>query len=348
MGENMDRKLLILFVAASLVTAGCIGGSGQSQPQTNSPTFTGNDGLSIDFRSATDTYYTGDRATFTIKMQNTGESTAWLREVKLFKAAWIDKPFVYTGDRIRLDGVDRNNNLPGRSRTFTANPLIDVSLESGSSYNYDVGLRVKYDYITDARSEFTVIPFQRFRDEYDEDPSTRRISTDYTGGPMRVSVDANEPLPAEAGVVTLPIVIENVGDGRLAKDRQGRHTLLPGSYVQLEAGNAEVRGCQLEGGNLIMYDKQKKIFCTIDISQAAIDTPTDLVLKTHLEYTYVEEKETQVNVRGQQRSQSRPSGRIPSNPSRLPNDRDECFSFCYDRSGSSTDLSGCIDLCRDR
>ncbi|MDY6788903.1 MAG: hypothetical protein SVV03_02970 [Candidatus Nanohaloarchaea archaeon] len=293
----MNRKILLMFVATTLLTAGCIGGGGNNQPQPNVPTFTQTDGLSIDFDSAASSYYTGDRATFIVEMQNTGEADAWLRQVKLYKAAWIDQPFIFTGDKVRLSGVDRNNNLPGRSRTFTANPRIDVSLETGSSYTYDVGLRVKYDYTTDARSKFTVVPFKRFRGEEDEEPARRPISTSYTGGPMKVEVNANEPLPAEAGIVTLPITITNMGDGRLAENANGREALGPGSFIQLEAGDAQIRGCELEGGNLVMYDDQKQIFCTIDIGKAAINTPTDLVLKTHLEYTYVEDKQTQIEVK---------------------------------------------------
>lgn len=344
----MNRKLLLLFVAASLVTAGCLGGNNNSGPQTNIPTLTQNDGLDIEFESAANEYYTGDRATFTIEMQNTGEKDAWLREVQLFKAAWIDKPFVYKGDRQRLRGVDKVNNVPGRSRRFIADPLIDVELDRGTSHTYDVGLRVKYDYVTDARSEFTITPFKRFRDEADAEPSTRPISTDTSAGPMRVSVDANDPLPAAAGKVNLPIVIENVGDGRLAEDRNGRPTLLPGSYVQLEAGNAQITNCDLEGGNLVMYDDKKKLFCTINIGQAAIETETNLILKTHLEYTYVEDQQTQVTVRGQDRPSAPSGGGLPSDyRNRLPGNKDECFSFCYDRSGS-TSLSGCLEVCRNR
>jgi len=350
----MKEKLMIVFIALTVLTAGCTQ-TGEEEDRS-SVEVTPNDGLSIDFSTPTDTYYVdptssnpGD-VSFRVDVQNTGEAEAILREMKLYRAAWIrdsqanilqdafrnrwsadnildmtleellneafsEGSYGYTVKERLLQGVDQENEIPGGRKTFSKNVDVDFNtgaygsdqnpLRRGESYTYNVGLRTKYQYYTDGKVEFTVLPTEDWREG---DFSVSDAEFQQTSGPVDIEVNADSHYPAETGRITVPIKIENVGDGRFGRDEDGNEFIydnngyywndIPDSRVYIEAGTdkAQVVDCPFGSGNTHVYNGQKQAQCTVNLED--IEEPTDLVMRIHIVYDYVEEQSTQVKLVG--------------------------------------------------
>lgn len=350
----MKEKIMIVFIVLAVLTAGCT--QTDQEEEESKVDITPNDGLSIDFSTPTDTYYINPKSedpgqvSFQVDVQNTGEAEAILRDMELYRAAWIpdsqsniiqdafskewstddvldmtleeilDESFNEGsyGDTVKervLQGVDEENEIPGGQKTHSQN--VDVSfntgawgsdqnpLRQGESYTYNVGLKTKYQYYTDAKVEFTVLPSQEWRDG---NFTVSDAEFQQTAGPVNIDINADSHYPAQTGRIILPITIENVGDGRFGRDEDGDEFIydnngyywndIPDSRVYIEAGsdNAEVVDCPFGSGNTKVYNGQKQAQCTINLDN--IDEPTDLVMRMHIVYDYVEDQTTEVKLVG--------------------------------------------------
>lgn len=404
MGVTMNnRAILATFVILAVAFAGCTApgqGTQQETDNTFDASYTPNDGLSIDFTSPAREYEAGQEAQFVIRAKNTGEGTAWLKDITLFKAPWLDRDervvlgtviqerleelfetsignidtvvsaeideimneLQYETDAVKLEGVDQANNIDGASTTFQASPRIDVNYDVGQVNTYEVGARIAYDYETNARGTITVLPSDDFREQ---DPRQLPVSTDTTAGPINVEIRSSTPIPASRDRIPINIEIDNVGDGQLERLGTSGPRHIDRMTLQLEAQGAFVEGCgdnfqqheitvgdivdfwevitsreRLEqvgtssaadilrdiegadssisveqlaadaflslnivsqrGTNIPVYDGEQSVSCTLNIEDTALDLESDIVVKTQLEYDYIEDKEISIDVRGNQ------------------------------------------------
>lgn len=299
------RSALVLLLAAAVLFAGCTGPGGDEpqEPQTNDTTddepdirVTPTDGISVSFRSLSDTYLEGEGVSLQLDLTNTGQRDASSIQKRLFGASFIAGRQPYFSGKNRLSGVNKENQRPGEETTVVWRLDNPVNLDGGVKKVFPAGVRLAYTYRTDAEASFTIVPQHSYSG--DSDP----VNTQTTAGPLRVTTDVSTPKPVTTSdtgdtQASIPITVENVGDGAIA-DINGN-----AGRIQIERSAFQSSDATLECPESIQLSQGTRRFvCTAtfpgDIFQRY------LTLEMELEYPYFETVETSFQIEGLQGDQS--------------------------------------------
>lgn len=297
-----QRTLLVAFMVISVALAGCLHtgllGNDTSDDDGEddvSSMLTQTNGLSIDFSSVTPEYEVSDgsspTATFEIEYENTGEQTAYLKEMSLFGASWASgESRSWSGsDRPALEGVDVSANLPGESRVETFTPTISASLDEGQSDQYQIGLRTIYQYSSSSRATLTLIDGDEFRDR----GSARSLMrNNKQAGPVHIEFRGETPFPDDRSQINIPIRISNVGPGEVVDET------LDDVSISFEGRSDDpiASNCQKSGWQL--YDGQREYNCQISTSNLDASPELTLTMTANATYDYSVDRQTSVSVVG--------------------------------------------------
>lgn len=299
----MQRKtLLTALLVFTVALAGCTqlqGDSNDNNQDQNQITVTQNDGLSIDFSSVSNEYYTGQQARFQTQVENTGEAEATIQSMSLYGASWASGTSLISGTPT-LTGAEPTNNIAGGSSVYSVNVgLGSISLSQGQQDSYSVGLQTEYTYSTEARSSITLMDEQTYRENQN---SRTQMQSSTTAGPVRISFKGNTPYPDRDSTVSIPIQVTDVGDGRLAEDAQGT-PVITSLEVTVEGEDVTLLD---RSGSIKIYEGSRQFFAELDTSQSSngnqVFDPSpqsSYTLIAKANYTYVEQDQTDVTVIGQ-------------------------------------------------
>jgi len=293
------RTVLVGLLAFSILLAGCtqLQNSNESnEGEGQSIEITQNDGLSIDFSSVTNEYYTGDDYTFTADFQNTGEHEATIVEATLYGPSWVnddswpDDSETDDTEYEVLGPVEEANQFEGGATSHQFTNTISTTLSAGQTDDYDVGLRTIYNYSASSRASLTVMQ----QDEYREDSTSRTaVSTSVNAGPVHIRFDVRSPIPGGRSV-NIPVQIRNVGDGELT-GIDGTDQAI--SYTISRESGDEV--CSSDGFETL-YEGSRTFNCQFNTANILNGAPqTSVTLVAEANFKYQEDDTARVSVVGE-------------------------------------------------
>ncbi|MDY6778108.1 MAG: hypothetical protein SVU32_05545 [Candidatus Nanohaloarchaea archaeon] len=298
----MNRKAVLAFVLIAVIAiSGCTaqnnggdtGDNGdQQQPQVD---FTQTDGITMRFSSVAPEYFEGQTATFRLIAENTGESEATLKKAELTRQPWLANK-QDTG-QYTLRGVDRSVGSAGQAHQYTFTKTLSQSLfdlSQGQSDTYEVGARLVYGYSTSARTSLTVMDRETFTSEQ---PTQQPLQTEWTGAPVKVSLQGSTPVQASAGQTTIKVKIQNVGNGHIKES--GQAGVVTVDRMELATSGTGSFNCNLQGNTVKIYQGgSRTLYCTLNINSMS-GGQTSVTVISEISYDYVETKTTTVKVNGQ-------------------------------------------------
>ncbi len=288
------RTVLVGLLALSVFLAGCTqleNTNDTEQDQDQGIEITQNDGLSIDFSSVTNEYYTGDSYTFTANFQNTGEHEATILSTTIYGPSWIsDDEHGWPSDPVTLGAVEEANQFAGGTASNQYTGDVSTSLGAGQTDDWDVGLRTVYNYSASSRAALTVMN----QDEYREDSRSRTaVQTSANAGPVNIRFDVRTPIPA-GRAVNIPVQIRNVGDGELDATGGTDRAI---SYTISREGGGTV--CSSDGYETL-YEGSRTFNCQFDTAGILGGAPqTSVTLVAEADFKYMEDNTARVSVIGE-------------------------------------------------
>ncbi len=300
-----NRTLLAVSLVAAIALAGCTalpGGGGDAEEVQQRFQITQNDGLTVSFQSLQGTYFEDGEIQLELDLQNTGESGAENIEAELFGASFLAGDTVDLS-RTTLRAVDRAAEQPGGIATGTYRQSNPVDLRQGQTRTFPAGVRVMYDYTTEAAADFRVIP----REELTGQSST--VTTENTAGPIKADIEVQSPKPvsrdpdADSVQFSIPVTVRNVAGGDVVSDIQGNRgeVEMEASFPLASDDVATITDCggSGEASRSFQFPRgrtERQITCTAEISQGQFDT--QLSMEVDLDYTYFETAETTFQIEG--------------------------------------------------
>lgn len=287
----VNKSLSAVLLVAAITLTGCTalqgGGGGDTGTSGADVSVTPSDGLTIDFSSATPEYFVDDgEATFTAKVENTGEGEATLQSMELFGASWAAGESAGISSDIPLVGVEQANNLAGETYSTTFNPgLGSIALGRGQSDDYTVGLRTTYGYESETRSSLTVMETDLYRSEGRS--QRQKMSNTVRGAPVRIRFTGDTPFPERGDSISVPIRVSNVGDGSIQNDQI---TLTVRAEGIGAASDCDTRDVSL-------YQGDREFTCSVPVGSLT-GPQKDVTVIATASYTYVEDDTTRVTVIG--------------------------------------------------
>ncbi|MDY6776776.1 MAG: hypothetical protein SVQ76_01560 [Candidatus Nanohaloarchaea archaeon] len=311
------KKTPILMVVVALAVSGCTalpgGGGGEQQNQVS---ITSDNGLSLNFRSLSSQYLTGDQVVLQLGVENTGQATATNVKADLTGASWLTDeavsesgPLSQAGQNgASLEGVDKATGTAGQSTSITWSidtSKINFGLPQGASDNFRAISEVHYNYETNARASFTAKPR---RDIQGQGTS---VKTTNTAGPVRAEIDMTTPVTG--GTITVPVTITEVGPGNVA-DATGstRNAQVKLSTARIVGGHS--LSCQ--GKSYSLFDGQRRVICSVNLGD--VTSTTDFTIRLTLSYPYYVTDQasfTMVGTAGTQDGGTNQGGQPPAPPS---------------------------------
>ncbi|MFB6294249.1 MAG: hypothetical protein ABEI97_00670 [Candidatus Nanohaloarchaea archaeon] len=300
-----NRHVFALALVASILLAGCtaLPGQGGGDEEDEAETryrITQNDGLSVSFQSLQPTYFDDGPITLDLSLQNTGQASADDIKAKLYGASFLAGIGISPARRT-LQGVDKAAQQAGGIATATQTFQADnhsVNLRQGQTQSFPAGVRVMYDYSTNASASFSVVPRRDFTG------GSALVTTDNTAGPVKASIKVQSPKPVSASgsggtvTVSIPIQVRNVGGGQVVSGIDGSRgdVGLNVGFPRASSSTASITGCSPSSFQFPRGASQRRVVCTAEISQDVFDT--QLTLQADLDYTYFETQETSFSIEG--------------------------------------------------
>lgn len=278
------RSWCVAALLCSVALAGCTAptppGASSGSGSGDDVTVTPNDGLSIAFGTPGSPYQEGEDVLLELLLENTGEAEA------------SDITITTSGISFVAESQCGGNQQPGDG--FSLSPVVgsqqggkqnviwscsnSVDLDEGGHDTFPAGIEVTYGYDTDARTTLTAVP----ADEYGGTSS--QAQTQNSAGPVHATMEIASPRPVPEGGTsfTVPVTIENVGDGEIANN--GQVGLSTGPNINCDQSTVRV----IQGET------------SIDCSTTTISTSVrqDLTLELELSYTYRESTGTTFRIDG--------------------------------------------------
>lgn len=295
-----SRHVPMLVLLAALVVAGCTSPLGGDTGDDDEPDFriTQNDGLSLSFRSLSQTYLEDGQIVLELTLQNTGQKEASGIQTELYGASFLIGTSPDRTPRSTLAGVDRAAEQEGQTTSAIWRILNPVDLDQGDTQPFPAGVRVLYDYATTATGAFRVVPREGF------EGGSSRITTENTAGPVKATFTIDSPMPVSSPTgdtveVSIPVTVRNTGDGTVASNIDGDTGEIWMNMSFPNAGDlANVTDCGGSSGvhTFQLFDGQRDIICTASITEDVFDT--QLTMAADLNYTYFETQETTFRIEG--------------------------------------------------
>ncbi len=284
----MTRTRLVLGLALAVLVAGCtqvpgLPGEGDGPDVTITP----EDGLTVALEPSSRSIRNGDGLVVELDVENTGQHDAGIEAATLFGSSIFDG---CTADRepSQDQPITLNAALPdadqvgGQTRLGWTCESVSTALDSGESDAFPVGVETTYTYGTTARTSFTI-------SRPDDTAAPSGQSSTNTAAPVHATIDVADPAVIESDddQVSLPITVENVGDGEVAGD------------VSLSVATPQSPGTVTQcPGTVSLIDGSRDVLCRVSFSGSPPSSGTQIIVEVDLDYRYTERAETSVTVTG--------------------------------------------------
>lgn len=188
----MDRTSLLAVLLLTVLVAGCTvlpGDDGDDGQTGVEPTQ--NSGMTISFSSLASSYDEGEDVALRLTAENTGEATAHDLVARMYGPLFFTEAAcgaLRRGAGVRLGGVDTAAGQSGQETAVEWTCSNTLDLPRGETRDFTAGAALAYEYRTDARAAFRVVPRAAFSG------SSSPASTDRTAGPLDVSIDLSTPV----------------------------------------------------------------------------------------------------------------------------------------------------------
>lgn len=318
------EKILLLFL---ILLAGCAEQQTRPQVPQPEPGVVPDTGIKIIYFLPDYTnLYSKDSFRLNLQVQNVGDAKAQNVNAELNKYGNFqlsDSQQKKLADS--LEPPDVSTNSPGE----TADTEWQVKTpESSTSFDYAFGVKIKYDYRTEAWTDGVVMSRERWK-TLNQLGKAVEINTGTTIGPVQISVSTREVvLPVTEGIAekTFPVQVklQNTGGGVVNSDRSSCNTegvgCMDNVYLYIPTGDAttvlSLESCSPASTNAtsegtttvtfsnvtLMGGSSAYISCNIRASAdllAKPDLEKSFRIKAGADYRYQVEGETTVTVQGE-------------------------------------------------
>lgn len=275
------RRRVLLGLVIAVMLAGCLNGGGNNTEPSDDVSVS-DEGLSIEFSAVSSEFYTEDssNAVFDISIENVGEGQATLQSLQLFGPSWIDSGTqVFNGEE-DLRPVQTEEGLPGgvwNNEVSRSLPSVDERV------SYEVGLRTRFGYTSESRSELQLLTPEEYRDRT---INQQTMSETQRAAPVKITFDGNTPL--EFGgeeTARVPLTVSNSGSGSVVDEEVSLTVSADGSSDSL---------CE---ETVVLFDGQGQVDCNID-SYSMSGFAETVTLVAEATYTYEVENRATVDVVG--------------------------------------------------
>ncbi len=319
------EKILLMLVL--VLAAGCADQQARPQVPQPEPSVVPDTGIKIIYLLPDYTnLYSKDSFRLNLQVQNVGDAKAQNVNAELHKYG----NFQLTDGQQKkladsLEPPDVSTNSPGE----TAETEWQVKTpETSASFDYNFGVKIKYDYRTEAWTDGVILSRERWK-TLNQLGKAVEINTGTTIGPIQVSVSTRETvLPAVEGIAekTFPVQVklQNMGGGVVNSERSSCNTQGVGCvdyvYLYIPTGDPtttfSLESCSPASTNTTAGDTTTVTFSNVSLMGGSsaylscnIKASSDLLAKPDLEksfrikagadYRYQVEGETMVTVQGE-------------------------------------------------
>lgn len=307
-----QKTLLTTLLVLTVALAGCTqlpgGNNSNTQDQNQGVTATPNDGLSIQWQPVNNQFYTGEgaQATFEATIQNTGTGDASGFCIRVFGASWASSS-VNCEDvsPSSLDPAQPDANIEGGRNVYTfRRDISGLSLGSGESDRYDVGLSVAYDYTSETRSTLELLSETAWQEQ---NPSPETMRNEVSAGPVHLRFTSNTPArftqspdnSPNAGdnakvtdPISMSVAVSNVGSGDINLNPPQLQKL--SVWVEGTDGLKKVKSWDAP----TIYNGQREFTFDYKPSGPVPSPSRDVTMIANASYKYVERTSTSVQLIG--------------------------------------------------
>ncbi|MDY6766024.1 MAG: hypothetical protein SVW77_01540 [Candidatus Nanohaloarchaea archaeon] len=267
--------IVLLLLAGCTAVPDAVPGAGGGE---GSPA----EGLSISFQQLGSYAEETGTATLQLRVENQGQGAARNINADLFGPGFVSG----TASIDQLQGVDRAAGQSGETaiREWTLSSLPD--LDPGRRRTYSAHVRVRYDYTTTA-----TLPVTLSQESYAPENTSVRVSN--IAAPVQFRSRVSSPIATGASTThSVPVSIENRGSGELASPVSVTATLTdaPGG-VSIDCGGNPVT---------VSLTDEAVLTCQLQTPGGGVPFETQLSIRLAATYTYQQEAETTLTVRGVQ------------------------------------------------
>ncbi len=295
---SAPRTVGLLMLILAVATAGCTSlfGGGDDPGRNDTVQTTPDDGLSMTFRSISSTYLEDADIQLQMDLENTGQAEATDISVGLSGSGLIDGNDLVQSPVANLRPVDPGSGEAGGSTTAAWTAANGLDLGDGETQDITVTGSVSYDYRTTARSSFNVVPRAEQR-------GTEPVSVDNTAAPVHASIDFRTPHPVyeerSRNIASVPITVENVGDGEVSDLTFALSLPNVGDQVTLD-GCAGTAPEDFPRDVTLFDDGTREIVCDINLTALTgrLQFESTVPLQVDLAYRYTEERQTGFTIEG--------------------------------------------------